>query len=445
VYRQEAEADGSEPMTRLAALTGLLPALTVAALFAAVCYVYAGSSVSADFKALWLAGSYLAEGRPDLVYPHDIGPFTMLPPPEWIDDLAREGYADDVFPYLYPPLWAWVAGRIAAIADYDTILAIVRPANILMVLAMLALARRRAAPGMPLSLYWLVGAGLFVFTTVGFVPLYQNQPQILVAFLTVLAFERTAAGRPVQGGVWLALAAALKVFPALFVLLWLATGQRRAVASFLVAGLALGVLSVAVAGWPLHADFLHMLRVISGSALVTKLSYTWETTLAGFFWRDHLIFIPEPVPGADGSTIGWFVLAKPAILMLAARLLQLAAVVAVVVLARRHRTGPEAMFLLPFAVALLTMTGPIGWSYYYLASFAFLPALLARQGRVGRIAIVGLALVCLSPVTPMLMASLPLDPVAVGVWLQLAGILAMAAITAAFGLQVARGGPAAKA
>lgn len=426
-------------MTRPAPSPGLLPAFAVAALVIAICYVGAGSGVSADFRALWLAGSYLADGRPDLVYPRDTGLFTVLPPPEWVADLARQGYHEAVYPYLYPPLWAWAAARLRALADYDTVLAAVRLINILLVLGMLALARRRAAPGLPLALYWLVGAALLLFTTVGIVPLVENQPQILVAFLTVLAFERAAAGRPLQGGAALALAAALKVFPALFVVVWLATGQRRAAAGFALAGLALAALSVAVAGWPLHEEFLRMLKVISGSALVSKLGYTWEGMLAGTFWRDQLTFVPAPVPGPEGATAGWFVLAKPAVFSGITRGLQAASILLVVLFARRHRSGTGAAFLLPFSVALLTMTGPIGWSYYYLAVFAYLPALLAVLGKWGRIGMTALVLVCLSPVTPMLAASAPIDPVTSGILLQLAGFFAIVVITATLGRTIAQG------
>ena len=45
--------------------------------------------------------------------------------------------------------------------------------------------------------------------------MFQNQPQILVSFLTVLALERAMRGHERTAGLALAVAAAIKVYPVL--------------------------------------------------------------------------------------------------------------------------------------------------------------------------------------------------------------------------------------
>ena len=47
---------------------------------------------------------------------------------------------------------------------------------------------------------------------------------------------------------------------------------------------------------------------------------------------------------------------------------------------RRAEGREERAALWPFALALLALVGPIGWSYYYLSAAAFVPLLVARLG-----------------------------------------------------------------
>lgn len=357
--------------------TPFVAALIVAAAFAVNCQVFFSTAASADLKAVWMAGQVFAEGRFDLVYPKDSAFYSMLPPPEWITRLRAAGDLQAVYPFIYPPLWAWLAAGLSKILSFEALTTAARVANVLMLLGMLAAARRLVAPAVPLAFYWLIGCGLLLLTTIGWVALAQNQPQILVAFLTVLAVERAETGHPRAAGMALALAASIKLYPALYALLWLASRNNRALASFAVAGGLLGGLSLAVAGWPLHQDFIRMIGVISSSALVTNICYAWESVIAQVFMSEHLINMHENVTNeAQGYALVWQVLPKPPLMALAFKIAQLLALLLAAMLFRASAPGPQRVALWPFAFGLFSMLGPIAWSYHYLSLLAFAPGLV---------------------------------------------------------------------
>ena len=389
-------------------------------------------SASADFRALWIAGQWLADGRPDLVYPSDPAVFTMLPPPEWIDRLEAQGYSGQVYPYIYPPIWAWLAATATQVMRYETLLTVVAFLNPVMLVAMLLAARRLAAPGMRMSLFLAAGLGLFLISRVGIIALVQNQPQIAVAFLTVLAIERAENGAPRLGGVLLGVAAAIKLYPALYALFWLVSGQRRAAAAFALTGGAIGLLSVALAGWPLHLAFLHMIRVISDTAMVTPMNYALESTLAHVFYLDQLTFVMTPrVDPSAARGAAWTVLLKPAPLAILMKLLQLGVVIWLTLLFRRTRSTADRAALWPFAFGLFSFVGPIAWCYHYLASAAFAPMLMERLRPLTAAVLLGTFVVVTSPFT-LALFDVPKVTQLISLGLQTSGTLMIALLLVAF-------------
>lgn len=393
-------------LTKAAALRWTLTFLLGAA-FVVFSPIVFDRAPSADLRALWLAGQMLAEGRPDLVYPADTGVFTMRPPPEWITWLEARGHSGEIFPFIYPPLWAWFAAVTGvSFAVMDSVAQVINP---ILIVAMLLLARRLAAPSMHPAGYLALGLTILALSTVGSIALYQNQPQILVAFLTVLAVERAEHGAPRLAGVALALAAAIKLYPAFFALIFLILGWRRAVGAFVVAGGALAALSVAVAGWPLHAEFLALLGRISDTAMLTKLNYAMESVLGFLLYPEAGQLIRAAELGADAGGGGWLVLSKPAALAFGLRLAQVAGLAGLAWLFHRAASRHERAALWPFGFIVMSILGPIAWSYHYLAPVAFAPMLLTRLGRARGLAAVALFTLALSP---FVLNLLPLDMLA---------------------------------
>lgn len=358
-----------------------LPTILVVALFVFYCLFVIHGRASADLTALWLAGEFLANGRPDLVYPDDTRIFTMLPPPEWFAK-ARNGDAPgDVFPYLYPPLWAALSAVLTRITSLATVLSVASVLNPLLLAGCLVLAARIARSALPTASFVLIGAVLFASTTIGVVAIGQGQPQIAVSVLVLLAIERSERGAPVAAGIALALAAALKVYPALFVIVWIVGGQRKAVLAFLSAGGALALLSLGVAGWPLHAEFLRLLAVVSRTAMATNFTYGIDGLLSHLVLADRAEFILSP--GRDpalGARAGWYVALKPAAVAAALLLAQVAVLGAAGIGLRRVAEPIRRAAIWAAALTFATFLGPVAWAYYFIIPAAFLPLLVARLG-----------------------------------------------------------------
>ena len=390
--------------------TAAVGPVLVALAFIVFAYVFFRARSSADFMALWLAGESLAAGAPDLIYPSDTSYFSMLPPAEWITRLQARNYDGEVFPFIYPPIWAWLAAKASGVMRYETLLAVATTLNPFLIVATVSLAWRIAAPAMSLTLYLAIALVFLPLTSIGAYALFQNQPQILVAFLTLLAIERAEHGRPNQAGAVLALAAAIKLYPALYAVLWLAAGQRRAASSFAMSGAVLGGLSVALVGWPLHAQFLQVIGTVADTALLTPLSVSWESLLAQLFHFDQMITVGAPVLDPAWQYGYWMVLPKPAGLSLVLRIAMLLALVTLGWLFHRAERRAARADLWPFAFTLLTLLGPIGWSYYYLAAAAFIPMLAVRLKMRRGLALITLLTLGLSPFVPTLLgAEIPMS------------------------------------
>lgn len=388
-------------------------------------------SFSGDLFAVWKAGASFSQGDLANVYPSDGAYFTMLPPDAWIGEAPEGEIRGIVYPFVYPPLWAWAASLLQGVVSYEEFSSLVSFANPLLMLGMLIMAHRLAAPALGQATYVAIGAIFFWFSMAGAMALFQKQPQIMVAFLTVFAIYSVHLGRPVAGGLALAAAASIKLFPAALAIFWLASGQRRATASFCVAGGALAVLSVIVAGWPLHEAFLHEVRLISGTSLLTRLNYSVESVFAAALFPDLVTFVAAPSVGSGaGAGVGWYVLAEPAVSNLAFSVVLIGVIA---LLARRfHTTRGQAIALWPLSLMLLTLLSPIAWAYYFLAPLSFLPALFDRFRL--RTALV-LALTALILTSPFVQSSVfgrasGGDPDRFMIqWL---GVLAMCMLTAAF-------------
>jgi hypothetical protein len=359
----------------------LVGLVLVIGLFAIACYLLFSGAGSADLSAVWLAGGQIAQGRPDLVYPPDTTFFSMLPPPEWTAQARAEGMEGDVFPYIYPPIWAQLAAYLHGVTDRAGVMAAASLLNPILMALCLVLAHRIAQPRLGAALYTAAGLVFLSLTSVGLIALGQNQPQILVAFLVLLAVERSESGAPVAAGIALAVAAAIKGYPAMLALVWLLTGQRRAVIVFALTGAALGALSVALAGWPLHRAFLRASGLVAGTGLMNNLSYTIDAALGNTVFADRVQFITSPFRDQNlGFRAGWKLYEKPGWAVALGLILQVGILTWLALALRgttdRARRGAMWAAGLTFA----TLVAPVGWSYYYLAPAAFLPLAIARWG-----------------------------------------------------------------
>ncbi len=336
---------------------------------------------SPDLMATWLAGQYLEAGQPDQVYAEVDNYFRMYPPSDWRMFMAREyQYEGPVFPFLYPPLWAKL-GQLFSGVNFWRLAAVALAVNTGLLLATVWLAWRTCRPTIGPILFMGLAIVLLASNHIGSLALFQNQPQILASFLLVLAAERIRAGATAVAGTALALAAAIKIYPALLALLWLAGRERRAFAWFVGTGAVLGLISVFWAGWPLHAAFIEQIRLISNSVLVTGVTFNLDAAIAQLAFGDRLLWVPAlegPSPAEPDP--GWYSMPRPLLWRVISPLLLLGVLVWLARLFRAARRDVQVSLLWPLAIIAVALVSPLSWVYYYIPAACYAPVLLDRLG-----------------------------------------------------------------
>lgn len=366
--------------------------IVFAAFVAASWLMFAGDP-SPDLRATWIAGHFYALGAYDQIYAGNEAFYTMLPGAGWEEYLAEIGHTGTAYPYVYPPLWAALTAFVTPVVPFELFKAVAEIVNPLLMVGMVWLAARCARDSdVSTTMMTLVGGLALLATLPGAAALEQNQPQILVSFLTIAAIERSRSGAPVTAGAALALAASVKLTPALLVIFWLAAGRRREALAFAVVGAALAALSVGLAGWPLHAAFLAEIDTIRRSVILSFFTYGIDPIIAELFFAEEM----QSIVGRDGTSgTTWQALAKPALwsMLSSIALVTILTITAAWFRSQTRDGDPADVLTWPIVLIVMTFVSPLAWGYHYLAPLAFLPHLLDRFGlRVGLIAIIAVML-----------------------------------------------------
>ncbi|WP_413874188.1 glycosyltransferase family 87 protein [Albidovulum sp.] len=359
------------PQTALTPARDRALAIAMLAFWAAVTTWQQWGQWAEDLSAVYVAGWLWHTGQAALIY--DTRPaFFGGAADSWLPALRAIGAADQTsFPYVYPPLWAVLTapltGRLSPQGFFDLVAAVQIP----LLAASAWIAGRILKPrAMPWCVWTAISLVTLNLSAQSFLAIWHNQPTITVGFLTLLSIERLGAGRPVAAGAALALAAAIKLTPAAFALVFLLDRQWRAAAAFVLAGAALGLLSVALAGWPAHQAFLASLAQVKGFGYLIAIN---TSLLPAALALGSVSGLLPPVDPAATQHIyttvpGWL---SPAISLVALGLVA-AFGRALAPLPGGLRRG-IGFLALSIVVALM---GPLGWLHYYLVPMLLLPGLL---------------------------------------------------------------------
>lgn len=325
-----------------------------------------------DLSALYFAAYFFAEGSYAEVYASPQNFFGQDYPKSWTDLATRFGHPDkQVFPYIYPPLWAALFAPLAESTGPQAFFNAAYAWHIALMSLAPVLAYRIMRPTIGFDAFALISASLLATSVISTQALFQNQQQITVAVLVLFAFERVLSGHQVAGGALLGLAAAMKLSPIVLVVLFLLERQYRAATACFVVLSALGGLSVAVAGLDLHFVFVERLATVSQQLLIANLNLSLESVLfqlATFFDTGRL-------PSATGEMLAltppdWLEPIKLGIFALG--LLAL--------LAMSHKVARGARLRNRFAMLSLwvTLCAPLSWTHHYLAVLFLVPGLIGR-------------------------------------------------------------------
>ncbi|MBM7066501.1 glycosyltransferase family 87 protein [Actibacterium sp. 188UL27-1] len=334
---------------------------------------------SSDLLATWLAGHFLAEGRIDQIYMTQEPVFTMYAHDSWYSLMQQTfDYHDPLFPFIYPPLWAWLASHLQHISFF-TIEPIATAFNLAFIAGMVLLSGRLVGTAVRPVVHVLICLVLLFFTTIGGFAIYENQPQIIVSFLIILAIERARNGSGLVAGAAMALAASIKIYPALLAIVWLATGQRRAFASFVVIGGALGMSSLLTTGWPMHQLFFEQISKVSGSTIINSINWNLNGTIGQIFFRDQMVYLP--MAHVDREMAGWYMLAKPQTWIIITKLAPIAVIAVAFPLFAKADADLRDRALWPLLLITMALTAPLGWVYHYMPVVVLLTGLVSLMGR----------------------------------------------------------------
>ena len=353
-----------------------------------------------DLSALYFAAYFFDAGAYELVYAPDGQAFWDQAYPEWRALARSQGYQATLLPaYVYPPLWAAVLGPWASAVSFtsfaNTFLLVFLGAIIGMILMTYQMARRIAeaagTPLIPFALFCLIGAFLAGSTSYGSLSFQLGQPQILVSFLLMLCLYLLSCNNDLSAGVVLAFAAAIKLMPAILVVLFIMERRWRALGAFVVAGALLAGMSVIVAGWPMHQALLERIGHLTSQISISRLGIGIETVLYHF----------GQVATGDGQ---WQIerpelIEKPAWLGISTRALLIAGLLAIWSSTRAVLPPVRLWVRFTLIFLLVVTTASLSWLHYLV-----LPALLAlvaaslAPGRGVRLVLLGGAVLTCLPV-----------------------------------------------
>lgn len=348
--------------------TRTLIAIMVVVAFAVVALDHVWTRFPTDLSALFMAAHFFALEEYALIYDAPVG-FFGNSPPLWAPYLPALGLEGQPVPYVYPPIWAALAAPVTELVGPEPFFRTFAVVKIMALSASIFLAWRLCRSfAMPLWAWTLTAVALLATSTITLTALFYLQPQILVVFLILLAFERYAHGHLRTAGGLLALAAMMKVAPAGLAIIFLLDRNWRALGAFAGVLLALVGLSLALAGVDLHFAFLAAMGKASQGILVTSINYSVELLLFGAFSEidmtaRNVIVVPSAFVILSAKAIGLVLLGW--------------AILATAKIPAEQRL-PARLILLGL---LLNLFGPLGWAHYYLTQIFLLPALIGLLPR----------------------------------------------------------------
>ena len=360
-----------------------------------------------DLSALYFAARFYHDGQFDQIFP--IGTAFLWDPDAypraWRLLAAGEISRFDsptlyLTPFVYPPIWAAVLAPMAGVLSFKLFWLAWLSIYAGCIVWMFFLSYRLVRPTrLSMPTWILILLPFVVFGAAPQLALNLGQPQILVAMLTLQSFVWLSEGKPRRAGAILALAAAIKLTPALFALIFLMERDWKALGWFAAVGAALAGASVAVTGWPLHDQFLRQLALLDGQVLISRINLSLNAVLTGvgsLFNGASSQLQPDPGFIAEPAWVSWVM-----------RLALILSPIAIFVTTRDHGRRKRTWLRIMMVAMMTLFLSPLGWLHYLVLPIFLLPGLLEFSGRRWVVPLLGLVGVGLSLPVYFLLALYP--------------------------------------
>ncbi len=367
--------------------SGYVQLIGVVAIFAAwaalLAQLYMARSHAGDLVPLIVGARFVEAGHGEMLYQR-FPDLLLVVNQSWALEAAKLGYSGNLYPYVYPPLAAYI---LVPIADWDFLLLkqVFFGLNLVALAVTIYLCARKWAPDFlrPLPLALLLVAFALSRTLRSELIVLNIQPLIVLA--VVAAMLASQRNKPIAAGSALALAAAIKLTPAILLIYWLAAGRYRCAAWFFIVSAALLGTGMAVAGLPLHVEYWTSVSDF-GNAIIP----IWTNKGLPSLLYDLFVGLDDPGPFRILPMPGW--------LWWATAVASAAGLGACLWGARRWRDHPLSDAIgMCSAVLVAVVAAPVAWAHYF--TFLVVPLILwfgAEKAPLGRWLVVVTAAVLLS-------------------------------------------------
>lgn len=385
-------ATGSRAPRLVIAVFGL-----VLLLYAA--YQFQSGKWAADLGALYFGSRAYGLGLIDAIYVAPEGFFGRpVTDPRWIGmatDLGIGGQS--LLPFVYAPLFAALLSPIAVSigpqAFFDGALLIQLP----LLFAAVSWAPQTLGSAAPRAEVWIFTTLLVCGASVPFFFAVDHvQPQMTVTAAVLGSFALYRRNHPVWAGIVLVLPIALKLWPAIFVAIYLADRNWRAFLASTATGALLLLVSLLWLGPEIHLDFLGQLGRANSMMVVSNYNFGAEG-----LWVS--------LRQALGQAPLDFTSAQPFVVVARDSADKIFFAALLVLVSFGHlwacTKGPENLRLWRQVMGLwcaAILFGPLGWAHYALGPLLLAPGILAARPLVRARLVLVLVAVALSILTAWL-------------------------------------------
>ncbi|MEO0342475.1 MAG: glycosyltransferase family 87 protein [Pseudomonadota bacterium] len=365
----------------------------LAAVFTIVVVASASEFIADDAVGYYIAGHFANLNDWTFVYPYGF-PAESRDAMDFRSQVAALNIRPEpgFSPFIYPPLWAKVLGLANSLLEFGQFKYVMAAIVAVSLLLMAEAARHIVDASIDPAKALLLQIGLWATTTAGFVILNELQFQAFVSALILCAFWLGSTDRPNSAGLCLALAASIKLTPALLIVLWIAQRKWRPLIAFAMFGGALGLLSLGLAGIEAHQTYLAAIGLLNESVVVRYTSLglnavyaiLFDPTLSGVF------------SGKAPDSYQDFKIAIPTLQAILPRI-GLVALLGFVAWRGQHLFGKAILSKgLGSLILIIALIAPLSWSHHYLSAFMLIPLFYLRSQNPFWLWTFGLCLFCLS-------------------------------------------------
>ena len=309
-----------------------------------------------DLSSSYIACRILAEGKESHLYSYDPEYFHIIEDPVWVEIAEKTAFHGFLHPYVQTPLWAYILIPLCTAMNFQAFNLLFLVLNFISIAATVWLVAYQWAPSFLAKPLWLAGfLTVFSLMTPTYYMAFLNQTHPLFLFSTNLAVFLASRKKDLLSGLFLAIAAVIKLTPAIVAVHWLISGQRKSAISFLIWSIVLGILTPLVLGGETSVAYLSNLNRISNVLLV---SYNNQSLAAWLYSSTYDL----------SDILDWRMYPLPTIAkILGICLTGLVVLYFIIVYKRKGKnlSSLEAVSVSSLLIASTIFT-PIAWTHYYI-------------------------------------------------------------------------------